>query len=79
LSAISELSTSLAKYSSLSLRVIKVFSIFLRLFSLNVFLALPLTNSADASIKSVLLSFLLFLSTNIQVAIEVPKNKSDGS
>gem|GEM_PF-2286138 len=77
--AISELSTSLAKCSSESLRAIKVSRIFLRLSSLSLFLALHLVNSADASIKRVLLSFLDFFNTIIQVAIVVPKNKSAGS
>ena len=45
----------------------------------NLFLLVFLINSLDASTNNILLSNLFFFNTNIQVAIDVPKNKSEGN
>jgi hypothetical protein len=73
------LSTNLEKYSFLSSLNSKLLNIFLILSSLNLFLFHHLTNSAEASINNVLLSFLDFFKTIIQVPIVVQKNKSTGN
>jgi len=67
------------KYSSLSSLDVKDSRIFLILSSLNLFLFHHLTNSAEASINKVLLSFLDFFRTIIQVPMGVQKNKSTGN
>jgi len=45
----------------------------------NLFLFHHLTNSFEASMKSILLSVLFFFKTIIQVAMLVQKNKSGGN
>ena len=55
------------------IRVLFIFS------SDNLFLFVVLVNSSVASTNKILLSVLFFFRTNMQVAIDVPKNKSDGN
>ena len=45
----------------------------------NLFLLVFLTHSLEASTNKMLLSYLFFFNTKIQVAIDVPKNKSEGN